>query len=246
MASRLSRLITALAAVCTPLAGAGQYAGYVVKSGMSVATQRWDDFEQDPLVGFHAVGQVESISPGAPRTVYAALGFHRRGSAIRTGRRTYVDRTTGEEVRVANRTIPFRFDNVALTLGAKQIWPVGESTRVYFAVGVRGERTVAVDLGGDAANQNFGYGLAYPVEEFVTRWLYGVDFAGGFDFELAPALDGLIELRVSPDMSRQYFQPPLANVVDPVTGNNIALRERSIRNLSLELSVGIRVLRFRE
>lgn len=244
MLARLRYLL--LVACCTQLSaeGLGQLVGYVVKGGPSIGTQRWDDFEQDPLVGFHAVGQVESISEASPRTVYAALGFHRRGSAIRTGRRTYVDRTTGEEVRIANRTIPFRFDNVALTLGAKQIWPAGEGRQVFFSVGVRGERTVAVNLGGDVNNQNYGFGLAYPVEEFVTRWLYGVDFGGGFDFELAAALDGVVELRVSPDMSRQYFQPPLGNVVDPVTGNNVALRERSIRNLSLELSVGLRFLRY--
>ena len=240
---RLACTFAAALVALIPVTLRAQLTGYTLKAGPSVATQRWDDFEQDPLLGYHVDVQVESISEASPRTLYAALGFHRRGSAIRTGRRTYVDRATGQEVRVEGRTIPFRFDNLALALGVKQVYPFRENARAYFLVGLRGERTLSVDLGGDAVNQNYGYGLSYPVEEFVTRWLYGVDFGGGLDFELSPSLDGLIELRISPDLSRQYFQPPLNNVVDPFTGNNIALRERSIRNLGLELSLGLRLLR---
>lgn len=241
---RLTRITLAATLLAVgPVALRAQYTAYVVKAGPTVATQRWDDFEQDPLFGFHAALQAESIGEHTPRTVYAALGFHRRGSAIRTGRRTYVDRGTGEEVKVRNQTIPFRFDNVAASVGVKQAYPLGESAQVHFAIGIRGERNVAVDLGGRAGNQNYGYGLAYPVEEFVTKWVYGVDFGGGIDFPLAPTLDGVLELRVSPDLSRQYYQPPLGNIVDPVTGNARTLRERSIRNASLELSLGVRFIR---
>ena len=239
--SPLALALVALLGCSGPLLA--QRAAFVMKGGPSVATQKWDDFEQDPLVAFHLDAQVESISESTPRTLYAALGFHRRGSAIRTGRRTYVDRVSGEEVRIPNTTIPFRFDNVVLGVGVKQAYPLGAASRVHFALGLRGERTVAVDLGGDALGANFGYGLAYPVEEFVTRWLYGVDFGGGVDVPLAANLDGLVELRVSPDLSRQYYQPPLGNVVDPNTGASLSLRERSIRNVGLELSVGVRWLR---
>ena len=218
-----------------------QFVGYSLKGGPTFATQRWDGFDQDPLVGYHFDLQIESLSDDAPRTLYAGLGYHRRGSAIRF-RRFQGQDVNGNTVDLRPTTVKFIFNNAALVLGAKQTYAVG-SGRGHIALALRGEYTINTDLGGeDASRRNVG--LFYPDDAFVTRWLYGIDLGGGLDYSLSPSLDGLIELRISPDLSRQYFQPPIANVITPGSNNPRTLSELSINNVSIELSVGIRFVRY--
>ncbi len=236
---RTATLLFLLATI--QLSSAQVFVAYALKGGPTLATQRWDNFEQSPLLGYHADLQVERLDYSSPTSLYASLGYHQRGSAIRSRAFRFVDPVTGQETSFRPQTLKFVFSNVGLTLGGKQHYAVG-SNRGFVSLGLRGEYNVATDFGDtDDANVNFGYGLAYPDDAFVRDFTYGVDVGVGLELPLSGKLDALFELRISPDVSQQYDQPPL-QFFSPITGNNESGGQRSINNVSIELSVGLRLL----
>lgn len=217
------------------------FTGYAVKGGGVLATQRWDGFERDPLLGAHVDLQVESVSYDKPTSFYASLGYHQRGSAIRTRAFRFVDPGTGQETSFRPEALRFVFHNAVLALGGKQHYAVGEN-RGFVSFALRGEYNLATDFGDtDDRNVNFGYGPAYPLDDFVRDFLYGADVGAGLELALSARTDALFEIRLSPDVSAQYDQPPL-QFFSPVTGNNESSGQRSINNLSVELSLGLRFL----
>ena len=225
-----------------PAATAQSFIGYAVKTGGVLASQRWDNFERDPLIGAHVDLQVESVSFEKPTSFYAAVGYHPRGSAIRTRAFVFRDPNTGEEVRFRPEALRFVFHNAALSVGGKQHYAVG-GHRGFVSFALRGEYNLATDFGDtDDRNLNFGLGTTYPVDEFVRDFLYGVDVGAGLELRVSSRVDALFEIKLSPDLSAQYEQPPLQNVFNPRTGNNEGTAQRSINNLSVELSVGLRFL----
>lgn len=241
---KVSLLAAVALAVLAHAPSAGQSTGFSLKAGPSVAIQAWDSYDRDPLFGYHLDVQAESISD-QPRSFYASLGYHRRGSAIRT--RAFQGRDAAGNIQTVNPAdIKFLFNNVALALGAKQHRDLG-NVRGHISLALRGEVNVSTDLGGEEAERvnQLGIGLPYPTDEFVNRFVYGVDVGLGADVPLGPALDGLLELRVSPDLSRQYFQPAF-RYFDVRSGNNQNSPDRSINNITFELSLGLRWINFAE
>ena len=225
-----------------PAAVAQTFVGYAVKGGGVLATQRWDNFDRDPLIGPHVDLQVESVSFDKPTSFYASLGYHQRGSAIRSRAFTFRNPTTGQEERFRPEALRFVFHNLALALGGKQHYTVGRN-RGFVSFALRGEYNLATDFGDtDDRNLNFGFGASYPVDEFTRKLLYGVDVGAGLELPLSARTDALLEIRLSPDVSAQYEQPPLQNVFNPRTGNNEGVAQRNINNLSVEVSVGLRFL----
>lgn len=85
--------------------------------------------------------------------------------------------------------------------------------------------------------------LYYPVNDYVKKINYGVTLGGGFETYLSEMSNVFIEFSMQPDISLQYQQPPLNNVIEPFTGQVVNLGLRQVRNLSLELKVGARFLR---
>ena len=230
-----------LAGGLSPKLSAQALTGYTLKAGPTLAMQRWNDFDRDPLLGYHADLQVERIDFARPTSFYASLGYHQRGSAIRTRATRFVDPVSGEERVFRPESIRFVFHNLALALGGKQHYSLG-AHRGFVSFALRGEYNLATDLGdGGAGGLNFGYGTSFPVPEFTRDVLYGADLGVGAELALGARADALVELRLSPDMSAQYDQPALrfSNVV---TGNNEVAAERTISNVSVELSVGLRFL----
>ena len=235
-------LALALAAV-TPLGLRAQYTGYSLKLGPTLAFQNWEGYNQSPLFAFHADLQVESLSDTDPNSLYASLGYHQRGSSIRT--QTF---TIGGQ-RFRQEPIDFIFHNVALALGAKRGATVlGQRGHVAFAL--RGEVNVGSDLGGDIAedrNMRSPTGVRFPLDEFVNRFVAGVDVGAGIDFSISPSAECMVEFRVSPDFTRQYRQPPLNVTVRDNTGAPIGTAvqpEESISNVTIELSIGFRLVRY--
>ena len=215
-----------------------QFVGYSLKGGPSVGIQQWDGFDRQPLFGYHFDLQIESLSDVEPRTLYASLGYHQRGSAIRYRR---ID-LGGNPIGQGQETTNFVFNNAVLALGAKQTYALGQA-RGHIALAIRGEYNINTDLAGDlGANRNLY--LSFPQDEFVIKGLYGIDLGAGLDISINPSLDALLELRVSPDFSRQYFQPPLQNVILPGSNNPTTIGERTINNITFELSAGIRFVRY--
>ncbi|MCB0375601.1 MAG: hypothetical protein KDD04_06755, partial [Sinomicrobium sp.] len=64
----------------------------------------------------------------------------------------------------------------------------------------------------------------------------------GIDLPVADLIGILLEFSVNPDLSYQYIQPAVGNVIDPYTGNNRTIEERRIRNLTFEVTLGFRFL----
>lgn len=218
---------------------AGQLTAYSLKLGPTMAFQRWNSFDQGPRFGYHLDLQIEEMTR-AGTSLYASLGYHERGSAIRTRSVRFTDPRNMREVRLAAQKTSFLFGNAVLVLGAKK--PVEVLRRSGFVgLGVRGERSMRTQFAPERERANLvqAFGASYPSDGFVQRWLYGIDLSAGLDIPLGTRLDLVAEVRLSPDLSSQYFQPTL-DFYDPVAGGNRTAPERRIRNVSFEFSLGLR------
>ena len=94
------------------------------------------------------------------------------------------------------------------------------------------------------ANSPFAVAF-YPQIGAMNRWMFGVSLGGGLEFPFSELVGGQLTVSLHPDLTLQYNQPaspPLINPVDP-GGPPIIIGERRIRNLALEISLGIRLLR---
>ncbi|MCB0632421.1 MAG: outer membrane beta-barrel protein [Saprospiraceae bacterium] len=219
-----------------------QSSAFGVKGGLTVGVQQWGGFEQDPLLKYHGIAFIESYDPDEPFAVFAQLGYHQKGSAIRN--RNYRDLSGTGFIRPPARE--FIFNNLSLTLGAKQKFPLSGSTQWYWLLGVRGDYTLDTNL--DEYNEiNLVYPI-YPLDSdlFIRDFNYGITFGAGIDFPIADLIGILLEFSVSPDLSYQYVQPAVGNVVDPYTGGTRVINERRIRNMVFEVTLGFRFLRLVE
>lgn len=211
-----------------------------VKGGGTVANQRWGQWNTQPLFRYHGVAFVESLG-SSKSSLYSSLGYHARGSAIRV--LPYTDPFTGQLRRGFSR--PFIFHNIALVAGAKSKREQNEDLSYYYAFGMRGEVTVKTNLQRiDTENPGQNFVSAFePIDNNVRRLNFGFDIAGGVERKISEFTTGFLELTISPDFSRQYQQFPIQGIRDPWSGNLTTIPGQSIRNLSLELSLGLKFLR---
>jgi len=214
------------------------------KGGLTIGTQQWDQgFQRDPLFRYHAIAFVETAPEENEFALFAQAGYHVKGSAIRTFRRTLI--VNGNQVIFPAMTIPFEFRNISLTLGGKKKYDLGLSAKAYYLLGVRVDYTASTKLRPDFVDENDPYALIYPFDQFVNDFNYGATVGGGLEFPFSEYVTGILELTVNPDFSIQYNQPEIPNVRDPNPnniGNTITIRERQIRNLTFEVTLGIRFL----
>jgi len=212
------------------LFGQGQL--YGVKGGLSIGTQKWNSFERDPLIASHFAISMESAEDGRKNALYGQLGYHTKGSALRTQR--FFD-INGNEYKPS--TTDFRFNNLGLQVGVKQI--LGDenaNSRLFWKLGLRGEYTLSTNL--DQFDSRLA--LSFPNDNWVRKITYGVSFGGGYEFYLSDLVRGFVELHIGQDLSNQYQQPPLMGVSDPNRpGQFINISERKITNTIVELSVGV-------
>lgn len=198
------------------------------KGGLSVGLQDWNGFEKDPLFAYHGDIFIESLDPNLTGSLYASIGYHVRGSATRIRNSLYTF------------SQGFRFNNISVALGAKRrIKTIGNS-RTYYHIGIRAEYTIGTNLSEIA---NSPYRLYLPFDDFTNKFTYGINGGAGYEFVLNEFVLPFVELNISPDLSFQYRQDPIPNVENPYTGALTVLPERTIRNFSIELSVGFKFLR---
>ena len=206
-----------------------------VKGGPVIATQNWSNFQRNPLLDGHGIVFIETWAEGDPNVLFAQLGYHTRGSSLR---QIFVNQNLGFNPQ----TRSFRFRNLALTIGAKRRHLFTDRYNVFYSVGIRGEYNISTNLDEFVAS-NISAPTTYPLNQFVVPFTYGIYGGGGAEFEISDLIGAVVELSVNPDLSRQYFQPPLNNVINPVNGMIVSLREKEIRNISIEISFGFRFLR---
>jgi hypothetical protein len=219
---------------CSDLMAQGSYFG--VKGGLTVGTQQWNNYDRDPLFKYHGIVFIESLEETGQFAVFAQAGLHQKGSALRYQTGSFF----GNDYRPP--ADEFIFNNISLTVGMKRKELLTEKSKFYYLFGLRGDYTVSTNLGDydeDQFNRNF-----YPFEEFVRPWNFGLTVGGGLDFDISEFVGAFLEFTVNPDLSLQYRQPRIGNVPDPFRpGQNVTIGEREIRNITFEVTVGIRFLR---
>lgn len=217
-----------------------------LKGGLTIGTQKWDNtFERDPLFRYHFAAFTESYTEDDTYNLYAQLGYNVKGSAIRTYGFTAIF-PDGSERYIPPRTTPFEFRNIGLTLGGKQKFSVGEQSRVFYLLGIRGEYTVSTKLRPDGIEESDNYYGIYPFDEYVNKFTFGVTAGAGFQFMFSELVGATLEFTANPDFTNQYNQPEIRNVINPnpnYGSNNITIPERQIKNTTFEVTLGLRFLR---
>lgn len=217
-----------------------QGAVYSLKGGLSLGFQKWDNQlgRRNPLTSYHIIAAIEEL-PEDPRfTIFAQVGYHARGTSMRT---TFFS-TSGN---LFDQNFAIKFNNIALSVGAKKkLNSLGNMTP-YYMLGVRGEYTVKTNLA-----QFEKYNKCYPIypfdkKEYIKKFNYGAIFGGGFEFPFTDLIGGLLEFTINPDFSRQYEQPPISGIINQCssgTNQPINISERKITNITFEISLGLRFL----
>ncbi|MEZ4941478.1 MAG: hypothetical protein R3D58_11430 [Saprospiraceae bacterium] len=218
---------------------AAQSTAYVIHVGPSLGVQKWDNsFERQILYKYHAALSIESVNnENDNSSIYAQLGYHVRGSATRF-------RFFFQGGGIQTFSQEFQFNNLSLVLGAKMKKPLGARGKYFYFGGLRGDYNLSTNLNDLDQNNNPYAAIYYPQPGFVNKWTAGLSFGGGIELPFSELVGCQFMLSAHPDFLLQYRQPSIPNVIDPLNpGQNITIPERRIRNLTIELSVGLRLLR---
>lgn len=236
---RIFTLLTFLCAATIALAQSDTKAtAFVFKGGLSLGTQKWDNsFERQPLFAYHGALAIESADVYSDKyALFAQAGYHVRGSATR-----FRFNVIGGGANTFRQN--FEFHNAVLILGAKQKKALTDRARYYYFAGLRGEYNISNNLDELREGLDGRFLNTYPSSGGVNDLVGGVSLGGGIEFDFAELIGGVVELAVHPDFTYQYNSPPFPNVTDPFTGQPTTLPQRQIRNVTIELSVGIKLVR---
>jgi len=220
----------------------GQSYIWGIKGGVTIGTQKWAYFtSRNALFKFHGDVFIESWNDDDKFSIGTQFGYHPRGSAIR-----YWNYSTGTGLFNSSST-KYIFDNLVVAPYAKQKITFNETVKGYYALGFRLEYTFNTNLQNGADLYKNGYFFYAPIKDYVRKWNFGPILMGGLQFKYSELVGGSLEFSVCPDLSRQYYQPPVNNVItiDPFTGSHTTTNfpEQAIRNVSFEISFGFRFLR---
>ncbi len=206
----------------------GQYF-YGVKGGVGLNMQQWNTLERDilftPLIDVFTETHDDPINK-----LYASFGLHTRGSAVR-----------GLGFQSFNS---YKFHNLSLETGFKQMLSLDKKYNPYYMLAGRLEYTVLTNLS-DVGTQ---FSVRNLVDDnFVNRLNYGLTVGGGFEFQWDDTKVVFIEASINPDVSRQYDQPNTAVITNPNPSPfnpnaTIIIQPQQVRNVSLEVKVGIKFL----
>ncbi len=227
---------------CFGLSINGQSTAYVFQFGPTVGLQKWDNsFDREPLFKYHAALSIESVDNEEDKnSLFMQVGYHVKGSATRF---RYFNINSGAPS--GTFTEEFRFNNFSLILGAKQKRELGTSgrSRFFYGGGLRIDYTLSTNID-DLSKGNPSLAILYPSVAYMNRWMVGFTISTGIEFKLKELIGGELKLSVQPDVTPQYNQPSIGNVIDPFNpGNIITISERRIRNAAVELSLGLRLIR---
>ncbi|MFM2268313.1 MAG: hypothetical protein RL757_1754 [Bacteroidota bacterium] len=214
-----------------------------IKGGPSMGTQSWNGggaSTNSQLWAYNTSVFVESGDVDVKSRLYAQLGWHVRGSATRFNR-TAGYTTTGELVEIPSSKLEYRFNNLSLEIGARRNGIKNNSnSHIYYLVGIRADYTISTNLAKEGSSY---YYFSAMQDAYVRKFNYGLTIGGGYDFRLNDMIGGFLELTIMPDLSKQYYTPPSPRVWDPFNRQYYSVGEQSIKNTTIELSLGFRFLR---
>jgi len=209
-----------------------------VKGGLTLGLQSWSGFEMDPAIKYHGILFIESAPEEDKFSLFAQAGYHVKGSALRN--RNFLNQN-GDFFRPP--TYEFLFNNISLTLGAKQKYKLTQRMKAYYLFGIRGDYSLGNNF--DEYEDYYQLSGFFPYDEpsFIREITYGITLGGGLEWPVWDLVGVLLEFTVNPDFSYQYIQPEIPNVRDPYTGQSRTLPDRQIRNTTFEITLGLRFLR---
>jgi len=199
------------------------------KLGPTIGTQNWSGFERRAMLNYHGAFFIESLDRDFKGCFFGQLGYHSRGSGLNVFR---IGGVTSSQ--------SFVFRNISLMAGAKKRLLTKTLKTPYYFVGVRAEYQLSNNI---ADIQERYASPFFPVPEYINKFVYGISFGGGIEFLGSEFVHPAIELTISPDLSFQYQSPMIPNVVNPFNNQPTTLPERSIRNITIELSLVVRFMR---
>lgn len=218
-----------------------QSTAFVFKGGLSAGTQKWDNsIDKELLFRYHLAVAIESVNNENDQgSLYAQIGYHVKGSASRYRYFNF----TNPSILGNQFTQTFEFKNISLQLGAKKKVPMNDRSKYYLYGGIRGEYNLSSNLG----ELNFSTVCnpgSLPLKGGEQKFLFGFSVGGGLELSFSDLVGAVLEFSVHPDVTPQYRQGPISNVIDQCNpGYTVSIPERRIRNTTLEISVGLRLLR---
>jgi len=204
------------------------------KGGLTLGGQTWNGIDMQPLIAYHGAIMMESYQEDSPNSFFGQVGYHKRGSSQRV---TFFN-PGGNPTSRSRQS--FEFNNIAAIIGAKRRINTDSDRQTYYSFGMRVEYTLGTNLSQFEGSQFAAY---FPLDPFVNKFNYGATVGFGYEFPFSDLVGGYVEATLNPDLSRQYEQPAIPNVIDPFTGRGITIREQTIRNITFEVTVGFRFLR---
>lgn len=210
-----------------------------IKGGPSLGYQKWENFNQGLLLTYHVAAFWESYSEDNPNnSLYAQLGLHNRGSAIRNLRVL-----TNNNTIYTLPTQKFIFSNLSLGAGGKKKFQINDKLSSFYSLGIRAEYNLFTNLHTFEEYNTTYLTNYYPVNAFKIKFTYGATAGGGIEIFFSELTTGIIELTVNPDFSNQYDQPSY-QTPDPLEPhNNRLIPRRIIKNTTVEITFGLRFIR---
>ena len=218
------------------------YSIFGVKAGSTIGFQTWNNIDQDALFAYNAGIFVESLEgKDSKSSLYAGLSYSQKGSAKRN---VQLFNSNGSGSLFGGTfTRKYIFHNAVLNVGAKNRLEVRSNGLIpYYSIGVFGSYTLDTNLDEQLSNVF----LFDPIEDNVRPINYGIQIGGGFEKQITEYIGMHLDISVFPELSNQYVEqygnnPPF--LINPYTGQQVTLRDRNIKNLAFEITLGIRFLR---
>lgn len=224
----MKKIIIFIAFILLSFSSFAQYSAMGIRGGLTVGVQNWSGTQRQPMFSYHADFAYEKFN--SDKFSYLVnVGYHSRGSAYRFNN---TDPQTGNRINIVQRDI---FDNIVLMLGAKNTINSNLSKGdVYYFLGVRVEYTL-----------NDSIQTRANLSRFVNEINYGITAGGGYQVKVSDKAQVYFDVSFSPDFSNQLFSPS-GTYPTKVGGNTYiqSFSEEKVRNLTIELSVGIKFLRY--
>jgi hypothetical protein len=215
-----------------------QSQAFTVFGGLTGGNQKWNDgADQSILFRYHGALRIETLNEANENaSLFAQVGYHIKGS-----RQRFRFLFTGGGA--SNTSVNYEFRNLSLILAAKSKRDYGGPGKLYYYGGIRGDYNLSTNLD-EIRQPNQFSSIFFPSDVFVRPIVLGFSGGGGLEMQIRELVGANIEFSIHPDLTLQYRQQALGNVIDPNNpGQVITVPKREIRNITFEVSVGLRLVR---
>ncbi len=228
----MKHIIIIFLASCLTYTLQAQGFAFGAKGGLTLGFQKWNNYERSPLPAYNGSIFLESLAEDKRFSVMGQLGYHVKGSRIRS---FYREPNSGDLRRIVSDT---EFRNLSLVLGMKSAYSLTSGgIKGYYLLGIRGDYNI---------NYAFDQRTNFFFEEDVNKFTYGLTIGGGIEFPITDLIGSFIEFQISPDVRPQVYYPSNKYFITDFSGNSIPAQETRVINTVFEITIGFRFLRLVE